>query len=147
MIRGNLVIEEGVSIGANLDTGYNVVLRKMCMIGNDVKIWSDCVIDEGAVIGNNVRIQCLCYVAQLCIVEDDVFLGPGVVLTNDKYPVRTDRNLWEPVIIRKGARIGANVTILPGVVIGERALIGAGAVVTKSVPAQEVWYGNPARRE
>jgi UDP-2-acetamido-3-amino-2,3-dideoxy-glucuronate N-acetyltransferase len=93
-----------------------------------------------------VCIHCNCYVAQLCVVEDGAFIGPGTQLLNDRYPVRRDPTVWEPVTIKCGARIGGGVTILPGVTVGEDALIGGGAVVTKDVPAGEVWVGNPARR-
>lgn len=145
MRREGLVIEEDVQIGEDLDTGYNVILRRGCKIGNDVRIWSNTVIDPGAVIGDLVHIHCGCYVAQNCVVEDGVFMAPGVQLLNDKYPPRYDPYDWEPVIVRSFASIGAGAQILPGVVIGERARIGAGAVVTKDVPADQTWVGNPAR--
>lgn len=144
-IRQPIILEGNVKIGENLDTGYFVVLRN-CSIGNNVMIWSNTVIDPGAVIGNRVRIHAGCYVAQDTVIEDEVFLGPHVVITNDKYPVNTDPFLWRPVTIKKGAKIGANVTLLPGIVIGTFALIGAGSVVTKSVPPNEIWAGNPARK-
>jgi acetyltransferase-like isoleucine patch superfamily enzyme len=145
MIRGNFTAEEGVIVPDDLDTGYNVVLRKDVMVGRNVKIWSGTVIDPGAVIGDNVRIHCNCYISQGCVIEDDVFIGPGTVLLNDKYPVRTDSECWEPVRVCKGAIIGGGCTILPGVTIGSYAFIGAGAVVTKDVPGQQVWWGHPAK--
>lgn len=144
-IRDNVAIEADVTIGDNLDTGYGVVLREGCVIGDQVKIWSNAVIDARARIGDRARIHCNCYIAQGCIVGNDVFIGPGTQLLNDKYPVRTDPKWWEPVVVGDGAIIGGGVTILPGVRIGERAVIGAGAVVTKSVPEEQVWWGNPAR--
>ena len=144
-IRGNVAIEEGVVIGDNLDTGYNVVLREGCRIGNNVKIWSNTVIDARAQIEDNARIHCNCYIAQGCVVGNDVFIGPGTQLFNDKYPVRTDPGQWEPAVIGDGAIINGGVTILPGVRIGERAVIGAGSVVTKNVPDEEVWWGVPAK--
>lgn len=145
MLRNNLRAENGVFVPKCLDTGYNVVLREGCQIGYNVKIWSNTVIDAGAVVGNNVRIHCNCYIAQLTVIEDGVFLGPGAVITNDKYPVHQDPKDWQPVTIKKDARIGGNVTICPGVTIGESALVGAGSVVTCDVYPYEVWVGNPAR--
>lgn len=145
-VRDYVVIEEDVTIGDNLDTGYFVVLRKGARLGNDVKIWSHCTVDPGARVGNRVRIHNHCYISQNVIIEDDVFLGPGVMILNDKYPVRTDPNCWQPPIIRKGAIIGGGVTISPDVEIGERAIIGSGSVVIRPVPAGQVWAGNPARR-
>jgi len=147
MIRANFVAEKGVNYGDDLDTGYNVVLRKSCSVGQGVKIWSNTVIDEGAIVQNDVRIHCNVYVCQFAFIGKGAFLAPGVVLANDKYPVRTDRELWEPPIIAPGAIIGAGATILPGVRVGECATIGAGSVVTKDVPDGETWYGNPATRQ
>lgn len=144
MIRKNFIAEEGVVVPDDLDTGYNVVLRKDVKVGKNVKIWSGTVVDPGAVIGDNVRIHCNVYISQGCIIEDDVFIGPGTVLLNDKYPVRQDPECWEPVHVKKGAIIGGGCTILPGVTVGLMAVIGAGAVLTHDVPAYGVQWGNPA---
>lgn len=143
-IRENFIAEEGATYAPDLDTGYNVVLRKYVTVGFNVKIWSGTVIDPYAVIGNNVRIHCNVYISQGCIIEDDVFIGPGTVLLNDKYPVRTDPRCWEPVRVCQGAIIGGGCTILPGVTIGINAVIGAGAVVTQDVSAYGVQWGNPS---
>lgn len=144
-IRGNFVAENLVVVQGDIDTGYNVVIREASWLGNGVKIWSNTVIDAECFIGHNVRIHCNCYLAQRTVVEDNVFIGPGVTITNDKYPIRPKEH-WSPVIIKQGAKIGGGVVLLPGVIIGENALIGAGSVVTKSVPAGETWAGNPARK-
>jgi len=146
MIRQGLIQEANVTIGAHLDTGYYVILRTGCIIGDEVKIWSHTVIDPGARIGNNVKIHCNCYISQGVIIEDDVFIGPNVIFLNDKYPPRYEPDLWTPPIVRKGAIIGGGCIIGPGVEIGERAIIGAGAVVIKSVPAHQLWVGLPASR-
>lgn len=145
MIRQPLFLEGDVRIGTDFDCGYGVVLRD-CQIGDNVRIWSHSTVDPGAIIGNNCRFHNHTYICQGAIIEDNVFFGPGVVLCNDKYPPRFDPELWDPPVIRKGAILGANVTICPGVIIGIGVMIGAGSVVTKDVPDGEVWVGNPARK-
>lgn len=146
MIRQPIYIEDGVGIGQNLDTGPFVVLRERCVIGDNVRLWAHVVIDADAFIGNDVTIHCNSYISQKCGIRAGAFIGPGCVLLNDKYPVRRSPDLWEPVVVCEDAIIGGGVTILPGVVIGPGAAVGGGSVVTKDVPAGEVWYGNPARQ-
>lgn len=144
-IRCGTVIYEGSKIGSGLETGHNVVIREENTLGNNVGVWGNSVIDYGCRIGNNVKIHTGVYVAQFTIIEDDVFLGPGVTITNDPHPLCADCTKENGPTIKRGARIGANVTILPGVVVGEYALIGAGSVVTRDVPARKLAYGNPAK--
>lgn len=144
-IRYGTVIYEGSKIGSGLETGHNVVIREENNLGNDVGVWGNSVIDYGCQIGNNVKIHTGVYVAQFTTIEDDVFLGPGVTITNDPHPLCADCTKENGPTIKRGARIGANVTILPGVVVGEHALIGAGSVVTRDMPARKVAYGNPAK--
>ena len=114
-------------------------------IGEDGIIHSHVWIGAEVVIGNRVKIQAFCFIPDGITIEDDVFIGPGVKFANDKYPP-SSRTHWAKTVVRKGAAIGINAIILPGVEIGECAMIGAGSIVTKSVPAGEVWYGNPARK-
>ena len=140
-IRSGTVIYEGSAIGDNLETGHNVVIREENIIGDNLSIWSNSVIDYGCRIGNHVKIHNNCYIAQSTVIEDDVFIAPGVMIANDKYPVSQN---FEGPTIKRGAKIGINATILPGVIIGENALIGAGSVVTKDIPPKAVAYGNPA---
>jgi acetyltransferase-like isoleucine patch superfamily enzyme len=141
-IRSGSVIYQGVTIGHRFETGHNVIIREENEIGDSVCVWTNTVVDYGCRIGNRVKIHSNCYVAQHTVIEDDVFIAPGVIFANDKYPVSSH---LEGPQVRRGARIGVNVTILPGVVIGEEALVGAGAVVTKDVPNRGVVVGNPAR--
>lgn len=145
-IRAGAIMEDGVTVGRNLDTGYYVVLRQRVKVGDDVCIWSHTVIDPDSIIGNGVKIHANCYLAQQTIVEDGVFIGPNVTILNDRYPPRYDQKDWEPVVIKAGAIIGGGAVIGPGVVIGTRAIIGAGAVVIRSVPPGEVWAGVPGKR-
>jgi len=141
-IRSGSVIYEGSTIGDYLETGHNAIIREENRIGDHLSIWSNSVIDYGCKIGKNVKIHTNVYVAQFTTIEDNVFLAPGVMIANDRYPAQPN-NLQGP-IIKTGARIGANATILPGVKIGEYALVGAGAVVANDVPPGAVVYGNPA---
>jgi acetyltransferase-like isoleucine patch superfamily enzyme len=144
-IRSGSVLYAGSTIGAGLETGHNVVIREENRIGDELRIWNSSTIDYGCVIGNRVKIHTNCYVAQFTTLEDDVFLAPGVTIANDKYPGWEDApvGLIGPRI-RKGAQIGVNATILPGVEIGPGALVGSGAVVTRDVPGGTVVVGNPA---
>lgn len=144
-IRSGTIIYAGTKIGERLETGHNVVIREENSIGDDFEIWSNSIVDYGCQIGNDVKIHSNVYVAQFTQIDDDVFLAPGVTVANDPHPLcGLCMDEQAPKILR-GARIGVNVTILPGVTIGEHALIGAGSVVTKDVPARSVFYGNPAR--
>ena len=142
-VRSGTVIYAGSAIGAGLETGHNVVIREENYIGDGLNIWNNSVIDYGCSIGLNVRIHCNCYVAQFTTIEDDVFLAPGVIIANDPHPI-CGLCMVGPTI-KRGARIGVNVTLLPQITIGEGALIGAGSVVTKDIPPFTVAYGNPAR--
>ena len=134
-------------------------------IGAGSRIWQFCVVLEGARIGRDCNVNAHCLIendvnvgdrvtikpgVQLwdgLRVEHDVFIGPNVTFTNDKYPrSKTPPAAFTQTVLRRGASIGANATIVCGVEIGEGAMVGAGSVVTKSVPAGELWYGNPARK-
>ncbi len=144
-LRSGTVIYAGSTIGANFQTGHNVIIREENAIGDQVEIWSNSIIDYGCRIGDQVKIHANVYIAQFTTVEDNVFLAPGVTIANDPHPLCRQCTQENGPIIKSGARVGINVTILPGVVIGERSLVGAGTVVTKDVPARAVFFGNPGR--
>lgn len=116
-----------------------------CIIGSFVNIGCFVEIGPGVVIGNNVRIGAHCFIPEGVTIEDDVFVGPGVIFTNDRYPPGGKEN-WRPILVKAKASIGAGSVILPGVEIGEGAMIGAGTVVTKNIPAGYRVVGNPCRR-
>ncbi|MCX9011800.1 MAG: DapH/DapD/GlmU-related protein [Candidatus Methanoperedens sp.] len=144
VIRSNSIIYTNVETGNNLRTGHNALVREDTIIGDDVLIGTNTIIDGRTVIGNNISIQGNVYIPLNVTIEDNVFIGPCAVLTNDKYPVRKKSDLKGPVL-RKGASIGANATLLPGVEIGEGAMVAAGALVTKDVPPWKLAMGAPAR--
>lgn len=144
MIRSNSTIYADVVIGKNLRTGHNVMVRELTSVGDNVLLGTNSVVDGNTQIGNNVSIQSNVYVPTNTIIEDQVFLGPCSVLTNDKYPIRVEYDLKGPVI-RRSASIGANSTILPGVEIGEGAMVAAGSLVTKDVPPWVLAIGAPAK--
>lgn len=125
-----------------------------CEIGDNSRIGTFVEIQKGAKVGKCVKISSHTFVCEGVTIEDDVFIGHGVMFINDKYPRATLNNGipqtdsdWEcvPTIIKKGASIGSNATILCGVTVGEGAIVGAGSVVTKDVPAWMIAAGNPAR--
>ena len=143
LIRSGAVIYSDVKIGKNFRTGHNVLIRENTEIGNDVLLGTNSVIDGNCKIGNNVSIQTNAYITAYTIIEDNVFLGPCSVTTNDKYMVYGSKP--KGPTIKKGAKIGANSTIFPGIIIGEGSIIGAGAVITRDVAEGDTVIGNPAR--
>ena len=146
-------------IADNVKLGHNVILNDFinlygCEIGDDSRVGPFVEIQKNAFIGKRCKIQSHTFICEGVTIEDDAFVGHGVMFINDKYPASTnaDGGLqteadWKviPTLVKKGASIGSNATILCGITIGERAIIGAGSVVTKDVPANTIVAGNPAR--
>lgn len=113
-----------------------------CCIGDECNICSHCFIENNVKIGNRVTVKNNVSIYDGITIEDDEFIGPSVAFCNDKYPKSKNTKFkLESILIKKGASIGANATILPGVTIGENSLIGAGSVVTKNVPANTIIKG------
>jgi acetyltransferase-like isoleucine patch superfamily enzyme len=144
VIRPNCTFYSNVSIGDDLRTGHNVLVREKTVVGDKVLLGTNVVCDGASRIGSHVSVQSNVYIPLNTVIEDYVFLGPCCVLTNDKYPIREREPKLLGARIRRGASIGSNAVILPGVEIGEGALIGSGSVVTKDVPAWKIAVGNPA---
>jgi UDP-2-acetamido-3-amino-2,3-dideoxy-glucuronate N-acetyltransferase len=142
------VVDEGVEIGKGTKIWHFSHVMKGAKIGEGCVLGQNVNVDGGTVIGNNVKIQNNVSIYSGLVIEDDVFLGPSCVLTNVSNP-RSQINrhaLYEKTVIKRGATIGANATIVCGVTIGRYAFIGAGAVVTKDVPDYALVMGNPARQ-
>ncbi len=146
VLRSHTVIYAGNQIGCRFQTGHGALIREENIIGDDVSIGSHSVVEHHVHIGHGVRIHSQTFIPEYSVLESHCFIGPNVVFTNAKYPRSPDvKNHLKGPIIKEGAKIGANSTLLPGVEIGARALVGAGSVVTKSGPAGAVVIGNPAR--
>lgn len=158
--KANSAGEHGhVCISADVKLGTNVKLSKFinlygCEIGDNTKIGAFVEIQKNASIGKNCKISSHTFICEGVTIEDGAFVGHGVTFINDSYPraVNPDGSLqtekdWrvEKTVVKKGASIGSGSTILSKVVIGERAIVGAGSVVTKDVPADTIVAGNPAR--
>lgn len=126
---------QSVNIGNNTNIWQYCVVLKGARIGSDCNICSHCFIENEVVIGDRVTVKNGVYLYDGITVEDDVFIGPNTTFCNDRYPKSKNKDFkLEKILIKKGASIGANVTVLPGVTIGENALIGAGSIITKDVP-------------
>lgn len=134
------------SIGPNTTVWQFVVILENARIGDHCNINCNVFIENDVQIGDNVTIKSGVQLWDGIDVEDNVFIGPNVTFTNDKYPKsKIYPNEFQRTTIENGASIGANSTILGGITVGNNALIGAGSVVTKDVPPNELWLGNPAR--
>jgi len=136
------------NIGENTSVWQFCVVLKNAVIGSNCNINCNCFIENDVIIGNNVTIKPGVQLWDGVKVEDNVFIGPNVTFTNDLVPrSKIYPAEFKKTLIKKGASVGANSTIVAGIEIGEYALIGAGSVVTKSIPPYTVWYGNPAKHK
>lgn len=145
IFRAYTVVYAGVKIGDNFQTGPGVFIREDNIIGNEVVVWHSVTLSPGNVVGDGCRIHAGSFL-ELVTLGKRVFVGPGAIFTDDPHPVNPSfRTCFGGAVVGDEAVIGANVTVLPHVKIGKRAVIGAGSVVTKDIPEGEVWVGNPAR--
>jgi acetyltransferase-like isoleucine patch superfamily enzyme len=147
-ILAGAVVFAGTRLGRDVIVGDQACVRERCEIGDGVVIGRGSLVENNTVVGARTRIQANAYVTAYSELEEDVFIAPGVVTTNDNYMGRTEarHEHRKGPTIRRGARIGGGAVLLPGIEIGEEAFVGAGAVVLADVPARAVVVGNPARK-
>lgn len=145
-IRSHTVIYAGNRIGADFRTGNKANIREFNVIGDGVSIGTLAVVEHHVAIGDGVRIHTQAFVPEYCVLEDEAWIGPNVVLTNARYPASPGaKHDLRGVRVCRKARLGANCTVLPGLVIGAEAVVGAGSVVVRDVPPGMVCAGNPGR--
>jgi UDP-2-acetamido-3-amino-2,3-dideoxy-glucuronate N-acetyltransferase len=145
-IHKNAIMEEGATIGDRTRVWAFVHILPGAVIGEDCNICDGVFIENDVRIGDRVTIKCGVQVWDGITIEDDVFIGPNVTFTNDPFPrSKQYPEKFSKTLVRKGASIGANATLLPGITIGQNVMVGAGAVVTKDVSANAIVVGNPAR--
>lgn len=134
------------TIGRNTKIWQFSVVLENAILGENCNINCHTFIENNVVIGNNVTIKSGVYLWDGISIEDNVFIGPNVTFTNDKYP-RSKKypDEFQSIEIQEGASVGANSTILGGLTVGKKSMIGAGSLVTKNVPDGELWFGTPAK--
>ncbi len=147
--HSSAIVDEGAVIGEGTKVWHFTHIMPGCTIGDNCNIGQNVVVSPKVILGNNVRVQNNVSIYEGVICEDDVFLGPSMVFTNVINPrsAVSRKHEFLQTLVKKGASIGANSTIVCGNTIGEYAFIGAGAVVTKDVPAYALVMGNPARQK
>jgi acetyltransferase-like isoleucine patch superfamily enzyme len=147
VISTGAIVFAGSEIGAGCILGDQSCVRERVRIADDVVVGRGSLVENDTTIGSGTRIQADAYVTAYSTLEEHVFIAPCVVTTNDNFMGRTEkrRELMKGPTIRRGARVGGGAVLCPGIEVGEEAFVGAGAVVTKDVPARKLVVGNPAR--
>jgi acetyltransferase-like isoleucine patch superfamily enzyme len=147
VVSTGAIVFAGSTTGARVIVGDQACVRERVRIGDDVVIGRGSLVENDTTVGALTKIQADAYITAYSTLEDNVFIAPCVVTTNDNFMGRTERRreLIAGPTIRRGARVGGGAVLCPGIEIGEEAFVGAGAVVTKDVPARMVVVGNPAR--
>ena len=147
IVSTGAIVFAGATIGARVILGDQSCVRERVHVGDDVVLGRGSLIENDTTVGARTKIQANAYITAYSTLEEDVFIAPCVVTTNDNFMGRTERRhgLIKGPTIRRGARVGGGATLLPGIEIGEEAFVGAGAVVTKDVEPRMLVVGNPAR--
>jgi acetyltransferase-like isoleucine patch superfamily enzyme len=147
IVSTGAIVFAGSTIGAGCILGDQSCVRERVTIADDVVVGRGSLVENDTTIGSGTRIQAEAYITAYSTLEEDVFIAPCVVTTNDNFMGRTEKRmaLMKGPTIRRGARVGGGAILLPGIEVGEEAFVGAGAVVTKDVPARKLVVGSPAR--
>jgi acetyltransferase-like isoleucine patch superfamily enzyme len=148
VVSTGAVVFAGTTVGERVIVGDQACVRERCTIGDDVVIGRGSLVENDTSVGALTKIQAHAYITAYSLLEDNVFIAPCVITTNDNFMGRTEKrhDQIKGPTIRRGARIGGGVVLLPGIEIGEEAFVGAGAVVIKDVPPRALVVGNPARQ-
>jgi acetyltransferase-like isoleucine patch superfamily enzyme len=148
VVSTGAVLFAGTTVGERVIVGDQACVRERCTIGDDVVIGRGSLVENDTSVGALTKIQAHAYITAYSLLEDNVFIAPCVITTNDNFMGRTEKRheLVKGPTIRHGARVGGGCVLLPGIEIGEEAFIGAGAVVIRDVPPRALMVGNPARQ-
>jgi acetyltransferase-like isoleucine patch superfamily enzyme len=148
IVSTGAVVFAGTTIGERVVVGDQACVRERCRIGDDVVIGRGSLVENDTSVGALTKIQAHAYITAYSLLEENVFIAPCVITTNDNFMGRTEKRheLVHGPRIRRGARIGGGAVLLPGIEVGEEAFVGAGAVVLRDVPARAVVVGSPARQ-
>ena len=148
IVSTGAIVFAGSTVGERAIVGDQACVRERCTIGDDVVIGRGSLVENDTFVGALTKIQAHAYITAYSLLEDNVFIAPCVITTNDNFMGRTDKRheLIKGPTIRRGARVGGGAVLLPGIEIGEEAFIGAGAVVIRDVPPRALMVGNPARQ-
>ena len=148
IVSTGAIVFAGSKIGARVIVGDQACVRENVTVGDDVVIGRGSLVENDTTIGALTKIQADAYITAYSTLEDNVFIAPRVITTNDNFMGRTERRhaLTQGPTIRRGARIGGAAVLCPGIEVGEEAFVGAGAVVVRDVPARALVVGNPARQ-
>jgi acetyltransferase-like isoleucine patch superfamily enzyme len=148
IVSTGAVVFAGTTVGERVIVGDQACVRERCTIGDDVVIGRGSLVENDTSVGALTKIQAHAYITAYSLLEENVFIAPCVVTTNDNFMGRTEKRheLMRGPTVRRGARVGGGAVLLPGIEVGEEAFIGAGALVLRDVPARAVVVGNPARQ-